>query len=85
MEVNYIQVAYVLGIDNIEAKYMLYPHVERFKGIPFDINMPKSVNRDDFVESSLLNKRFRHQSKELDGKDMIEYTIQSIRNNCPPY
>lgn len=84
MEVNYIQVAYVLGVTNIEAKYMLYPFIERFKGEDIYTNPPKNINIGDLVESSLLNKKFRHPSPMLDGKDTIEYTITSLRKDCPP-
>lgn len=84
MEVNYIQVAYVLGITNIEAKFMLYPFVERFKGRDIYKNTPQKINRNDFVESGLLKKNFSHPSPILDGKDIIEYTVNNLRSNCPP-
>lgn len=66
MKVNYIQVAYVLGITSIEAKFMLYPFVERFKGRDIYKNTPQKINRNDFVESGLLKKNFSHPSPILD-------------------
>lgn len=41
------------------------------------------INKDDFVESSLLKSFFRHPSPMLDGKDRIEYVISSLRAGIP--
>lgn len=39
----------------------------------------KLINREDVVESNALNERFHHPSIKIDGKDRIEYTINSLR------
>ena len=76
MLVNHIQVAYVLQITPLEAKFMLAPHIERIREmvIPGKKGLDECarlVRETDVVESLLLNIRFRHPSPELDGKDRI--------------
>ena len=84
MLVNHIQVAYVLQITPLEAKFMLAPHIERIRemvmsgGESLD-ECVRLVRKTDVVESLLLNIRFRHPSPELDGKDRIAYTIEKLK------
>lgn len=84
MLVNHIQVAYVLQITPLEAKFMLAPHIERIRemvmagGKAWD-ECARLVRKKDLVESTLLNIRFRHPSPELDGKDRIAYTIEKLK------
>ena len=84
MLVNHIQVAYVLQITPLEAKFMLAPHIERIRemvmagGKALD-ECARLVRKKDLVESTLLNIRFRHPSPELDGKDRIAYTIEKLK------
>ena len=84
MLVNHIQVAYVLQITPLEAKFMLAPHIERIREmvIPGKKSLDECarlVRKTDVVESLLLNIRFRHPSPELDGKDRIAYTIEKLK------
>lgn len=84
MLVNHIQVAYVLQITSLEAKFMLAPHIERIREMVMSGEAPlykcaRLVSKKDEVESSLLNIRFRHPSPELDGKDRIAYTIEKLK------
>ena len=84
MLVNHIQVAYVLQITPLEAKFMLAPHIERIREmvIPGKKGLDECarlVRETDVVESLLLNIRFRHPSPELDGKDRIAYTIEKLK------
>ena len=84
MLVNHIQVAYVLQITPLEAKFMLAPHIERIREmvIPGKKGLDgcaRLVRETDVVESLLLNIRFRHPSPELDGKDRIAYTIEKLK------
>lgn len=84
MKVNYIQCAYVLGIDKLSAKILLFPHTEKFdlsQPVSSQFEEAKKLKADDYVESRFLGKKFRHPSDLIDGKDMIEYTIMSIRKN----
>ena len=39
----------------------------------------KLINKEDVVESAALNERFNHPSMKIDGKDRIEYTINSLK------
>ena len=83
MLVNHIQVAYVLQITPLEAKFMLAPHIERIREmvIPGKKGLDECarlVRETDVVESLLLNIRFRHPSPELDGKDRIAYSMYVI-------
>lgn len=86
MLVNYIQIAYVLGIPSNEAKIKMAAHLYKCRKALADnscISMKeviKLINKDDKVESSLLNEFFRHPSPILDGKDKIEYIISYLRN-----
>ena len=80
MLVNHIQVAYVLQITPLEAKFMLAPHIERIR----EMVIPGKKGLDECArlvreESLLLNIRFRHPSPELDGKDRIAYTIEKLK------
>ena len=89
MLVNHIQVAYVLQITPLEAKFMLAPHIERIREmvIPGKKGLDECarlVRETDVVESLLLNIRFRHPSPELDGKDRIAYTIEKLKE-APQY
>lgn len=85
MLVNYIQISYVLGVTPLEAKIKMAPHlgkcVDAFRdkecGSIKDIS--KLINKDDVVESAALNERFRHPSMKIDGKDRIEYIINSLK------
>ena len=84
MLVNHIQVAYVLQITPLEAKFMLAPHIERIREmvIPGKKSLDECarlVRKTDVVESLLLNIRFRHPSPELDGKGRIAYTIEKLK------
>ena len=83
MLVNHIQVAYVLQITPLEAKFMLAPHIERIRVMVTGDNplyvCVRLVRKTDLVESTLLNIRFRHPSPELDGKDRIAYTIGKLK------
>lgn len=83
MLVNHIQVAYVLQITPLEAKFMLAPHIERIREMVTGDNplyvCARLVRKTDLVESTLLNIRFRHPSPELDGKDRIAYTIEKLK------
>jgi len=75
MLVNHIQVAYVLQITPLEAKFMLAPHIERIREmvIPGKKGLDECarlVRKTDVVESLLLNIRFPPiPSPELDGKE----------------
>lgn len=86
MLVNYIQIAYVLGVSSNEAKLKMAAHLYKCRKALADnscISMKevvKLINKDDKVESSLLNEFFRHPSPMLDGKDKIEYIINYLRN-----
>lgn len=60
MLVNHIQVAYVLQITPLEAKFMLAPHIERIREmvIPGKKGLDgcaRLVRETDVVESLLLN------------------------------
>ena len=60
MLVNHIQVAYVLQITPLEAKFMLAPHIERIREmvIPGKKGLDECarlVRKTDVVESLLLN------------------------------
>ena len=84
MLVNHIQVAYVLQITPLEAKFMLAPHIERIREmvIPGKKGLDECarlVRKTDVGESLLLNIRFRHPSPELDDKDRIAYTIEKLK------
>ena len=87
MLVNYIQVAYVLQISTADAKLMMLPYVERLyeesRRVRFyeALIVCKKINKNDFVESSLLNQVYRHPSPMLDGKDNIGYVITTLRTN----
>ena len=85
MLVNHIQVAYVLQITPLEAKFMLAPHIERIREmvIPGKKGLDECarlVRKTDVVESLLLNIRFRHPSPERDGKGRIAYTIEKLKD-----
>lgn len=87
MKVNYIQVAYVLGCDNNEAKLKIYPYTNEFdsnKSINEQYFEAKRIRSDVYVESGLLGLKFRHPSDLINNKDIIEYTIMSIRKNPTP-
>lgn len=85
MLVNYIQISYALGITLLEAKVKMAPHLEKcvdaFKNRECDSikDVIKLINKEDVVESAALNERFRHPSMKIDGKDRIEYTINSLK------
>lgn len=85
MLVNYIQISYVLGITLLEAKVKMAPHLEKcvdvLKNREFDSikDVIKLINKEDVVESAALNERFCHPSMKIDGKDRIEYTINSLK------
>lgn len=84
MLVNYIQIAYVLGISTKKAKLMVQDNLERFKNRKKG-EYPKSVSISDEIESSLLKAIFHHPSPELDGKDMIAYTINKLQEGGGKY
>lgn len=71
MLVNYIQIAYILGISTKEAKFKMLPLLNE--------KCIKSISSKCFVESSDLKEVFRHPSAMLDGKDKIAYIIESLQ------
>lgn len=85
MLVNYIQISYVLGITSMEAKVKMAPHLAKCVNALEDgecdsiKDVIKLINREDVVESNALNERFHHPSIKIDGKNRIEYTINSLR------
>lgn len=85
MLVNYMQISYALGITVLEAKAKMAPHlgkcvdVFKNKGCDSMRDIIKLINKEDVVESAALNERFNHPSMKIDGKDRIEYTINSLK------
>lgn len=85
MLVNYMQISYVLGITVLEAKVKMAPHlgkcvdVFKNKGCDSMRDVIKLINKEDVVESTALNEMFNHPSMKIDGKDRIEYTINSLK------
>lgn len=87
MQVNFIQVSYVLGISTIKAKIIMYPFVDRVhpdNKKEETLEAARRINKDDFIESALLKAVFRHPSPVLDGKDKIEYTILRMKEGIQP-
>lgn len=85
MLVNYMQISYTLGITVLEAKAKMAPYlgkcVDALKNKECDSikDVIKLINKEDVVESAALNERFSHPSMKIDGKDRIEYTINSLK------
>ncbi len=80
-----MQISYTLGITVLEAKVkmatLLGKCVDALKNKECDSikDVIKLINKEDVVESAALNERFNHPSMKIDGKDRIEYTINSLR------
>lgn len=78
MDVNYVMVQYLLGIDVKSAKLEILSAI--LKGGNSECADIKKINKKVFVDSKLINKVFHHPSEELDGKRIIDYTIDKLKN-----
>ena len=74
MLVNGSQISFVLGISPAKAKRIIIEHI-------FYNKKDAKVKNKDVFESSLLKQVFHHPSIELDGKDIIEFTIKSLNKS----